>query len=1262
MKNPQTPPKNSPQGSSRQLTPQQQSALATDKNVSVTAGAGSGKTTILVERYLKIILEQRIDVRRVLAITFTEKAAAEMTERVSAMLRERLARETNPARRARLLELRERLNSAQISTIHAFCARILREFPVASGIDPDFSVLGEFQQELFASEAVDEIFGELDQQTLETPYSREEWKELLRQVPPALLKQALALALPHPYEMKLLRQRFAEQSDEQLLAKLQETFFQRLENALDTRSLPAAVLPLLAQIDAAAVSRANLTERGQQAFALIDDLLSLKTPETDPINFWQTCLDLSRLMVTSEGQPFKIPSGIGKKEDLGEAYGLVKQLSEAIHPLARFAAEGFSAVPGRVDRLGLQALRKILFLYEQVEARYREKKEERGMLDFEDLQWLALEMLQEHPAVRNTLRNRYRYIMVDEFQDTNDLQWDIISLLGEFEGELQPDKFFVVGDPKQSIYGFRNADVRVFQRVKEVFAEKHPDPAAYPGNVVLEESFRFLPALNDFVNFLFGKILQKEPENPFAVGYERLSTRREVAEPGRIELALLHKDEIKNRPALSQEDYIARTIRDLLDSDGAEEGAKVYRRRQGREEPHPLRPGDIAVLIPRRTHLLELESKLREYNIPFKTVGGVGFYRRQEIFDVYHLLRLLDNPDDDLAFAAILRSPFAGISDPGLFHLALLKKPYQSYRQTLAKIEDFSPFPAPDRRQLPLFREQLSRWEQRRDRLSLSRLLGEIFDESFYRATLAAEWNGEQLLANLDKIVEMAREYEQSGFMSLGDFIDSLHQTITLDPREGEAQIALEDEGTVKIMTVHQAKGLEFPVVFCPYLQQTPRGESGKARFDSDAGLALKIRDPQNHYREAAPFLYEWIDDRQRQKQLAELRRLFYVSVTRARDRVYLVGSYAGSELERENCLAWAVRALGIDPAALTEDFIEIAGGLKIHLTLKFDALEDAAGEDARRGRPGGVFGEAGLQALEQTLTESLEASPGAVEGSPGAESEPLRLPVNLLAVKDRPKGVTFSATQLLTFQADPQNYFRRYHLGFFESDYEFLKQVSDAESMSLVKGKIVHKILEDGIPGSDAEMLARLEQCFFTYEIFDPGDQQTLKTEVPALLQPFAGSEFAQKIFSAGEWKTEITLTMRLVGDSFGEEDYLTGTLDRIFRNPAGEWEVADYKTNNITAAEVEKTGQKYEMQMKTYALLLAQLFPDQPAYPVSLYFLLPEKEYQKVYSPAEVQEIYREFAGLVARIKEYYPFGEGLPGPAIAPTKKKVLIPKAK
>jgi ATP-dependent helicase/nuclease subunit A len=1204
----------------RKLTPQQSAALAIDKNISVTAGAGSGKTTILVERYLKIILDELVNVRDVLAITFTEKAAAEMTERVSRMLRERLLQEDNPRQRARLLELRERLNSAQISTIHAFCARILREFAVASGVDPDFSVLGEFQLELLINATVEEVFDQLDNRKLESAYSDEDWKELLRQIPVNFLKEIFSVTLAHRYEMNRFRQRLEAATDEQLLAEAQQIFFEKLEANVDTAQLLRDALPLLKQIDAEVVPLANLKPKGQQAFELIDKFLAIREPESEKIEFWQLLIDLSLLMATSEGQPFKIPSALGKKDDLKDTYELFKELSARIHLLYRFTQSYFSTVPGRLDLLCIRALRKIMALHQIIEKRYEEKKEERGMLDFDDLQLLALEMLQNHEHVRNTLRNRYHYVMVDEFQDTNDLQWEIISLLGTIDGELQEDKFFVVGDPKQSIYGFRNADVRVFRQVKDTFAKPHRDNGEYPGNIVLQESFRFQTNINRFVNYLFERILGVDRENEFDVAYEALDTRREVAETSHIEIAFLSKEDSKAHKMISQGDYIARAIRKLLGISEGVESVSVYQRSGAGEVLRSICPGDIAILIPRRTHLLELESKLRRYGIPFKTIGGVGFYRRQEIFDVYHLLRYLDNPSDELAFLGVLRSPFAGISDAGLFCLSLEKRPYETYRQALARITDFSQFPEADRRQLPVFTRQLARWERRRDRLSLSRLLTEIFDESFYRVTVAVEWNGEQLLANIDKIVEMAREYEQGGFMSLADFIDSLHQTIHQDPREGEAQIAMEDEGTVKIMTVHQAKGLEFPVVFYPDLQQTIRNDPGKVRLDSDTGLGVKIRDPQNGYREMTPFLFQWIDYRQKQKQLAELKRLFYVAVTRARDRVYLVSAYQNSDLQKDNCLGWTARALDFDPLTFTEESLTIDGNLTVHMTLKIDPeeLKTALYQDV----------EPGIKQVEETLREPQERS---------AEAN---LPIDLLPVSDHPKGVVFSATQLLTFRNDPENYFRRYHLGFFESDYEFLKQVSDPDTMSLVKGKIVHKILEDGIPASGANLQNRLEQCFFFYEIFDEEQQKELCEEIPRLLNPFVRSEFAKKIFSADEWKTEISLTMRL------GSDYLTGTLDRLFRNTAGEWEVADYKTNKITASEVKKIGRKYEMQMQTYALLTAQLFPGQSAYPVSLYFLLPEQEYRIVYTPEDVKNIYIEFTEIIEQIKQYYPFGERLLG----------------
>ncbi len=1200
------------------LTPDQQKALATDRNISVTAGAGSGKTTILVERYLNIILEEGVDVRAVLAITFTDKAAAEMTERVAQKI-DRLLRDERHARQhQRLLQLRERLNSAQISTIHAFAAKILREFAVAAEIDPDFSVLNEFTRTLFTREAIDEVFTRLNEQPLQSPYSPEEWKELLRQIPPDQLKKILTVLLEHPYELAKLRQRFEKQSDEELGQYLQERFFELLSAAIDISTFLEEILPLVREIIGNNEPSDELSDNARELMMILTAVDQAAGAGDRSLDLWQALMKLSARLSTNSHTAYRQISRVFGKFTHPQTESLVLQLSNRLLPLHQFCSEVVSLPPGKADRLFLEAFRKILFLEQLTREIYREKKEERGFLDFEDLQILALKLLQEHPEIRHTLRNRYRYIMVDEFQDTNQLQWELISLLGSLDGELEEAKFFVVGDPKQSIYGFRNADVRVFRQVKTEFAALQEKLGQESGNILLGDSFRFLPSINRFINLLFDKILGIDEQNPYDVPYEPLMTRRSVEDTGYIELAFLDQEKLRES-GLSQEDYLACTIRELLNSD-----VRVYRKTPLGERLYPIRPGDIAILIPRRNQLLELEFKLRKYGVPFKTIGGMGFYRRQEIHDVYHLLRLLTNPADNLALVAVLRSPFAGVSDAGLFYLSLEKG--ETYRQKLENIGDLSQYPKPDQQALRLFREQLTRWEQRRDRLSLSRFLDEVFEESFYRAAVAAQWNGEQLLANLDKIIEQARDYEQSGFIAMQDFIQSLHQMIDQDPREGEAQLALEDTNTVKIMTIHKAKGLEFPVVFCPYLQQTVRGKQGGIQFDPDEGLAAKIRDPEQEYRATTPFLYEWLKFRESQREIVEVKRLFYVVVTRARDRVYLVGDWStkgvNKVLGKDNPLSWTAEALQLDLPAASNSPLEIEDGLQIQLTTTVAAMDT---------------GEIDFQNVQKNLKTVQKAIQRfAKEKSPRPEEAHSELPMHLRPVKSIPEGVVFSATQLLTFMENPPRYFQRYHLGFFESDYEFVKQIGDPDSVSLLKGKIVHYILENGLPQNPAEILERLDHAFFHYEVFDTELQEELRKEIPNLLLPFRESEFGRRVFAATEYKTEISITMRL------GKDYFTGTLDRIFLNEAHQWEVVDYKTNRVSAGEVESAGKKYEMQMKGYGLLVARLFPEQPLYPVSLYFLRPEKIYSKIFTPEDIVAIEREFTDLIEEIRQFYPFGE--------------------
>lgn len=363
------------------------------------------------------------------------------------------------------------------------------------------------------------------------------------------------------------------------------------------------------------------------------------------------------------------------------------------------------------------------------------------------------------------------------------------------------------------------------------------------------------------------------------------------------------------------------------------------------------------------------------------------------------------------------------------------------------------------------------------------------------------------------------------------------------------------------------------------------------------------------------------------------------MAVTRARDHVYLVGSYGNNELARENCLAWTAAALEIDPETPAAGEITPEGDLVVEVVLDGPALAapDVTQQDV------------------QTGLEQLEAAVAEAEAAPAQQEEDRNRYRYLRPVQDSPRGVTFSATQLMTIAANRDRYFQRYHLGFFENDYEFLKQAKDdpgekddsgdeddKENLSLLKGKIVHKILEDGLPPNRDAIMEGIEKAFFYYEVFDPDEQEFLKQDITELIVAFATTDFARKIFSAREWKTEITLTMKL------DNDFLTGTLDRIYLSDQGIWEVVDYKTNNIDASDIEKTSEKYQLQRETYAMLMAQLFPQQNIYPVTLYFMKPQQPYPRPprnhFKLLDVNAVKKEFIELIKEIKQNFPYLERL------------------
>ena len=1093
------------------LTEKQLSAIGCKGNMAVTAGAGTGKTLVLVERYLDILLKQEVDIRQILAITFTKKAAAEMMTRVADRIDGLLADSNTGHKRERLLQIRGHLSAAYISTIHSFCSRILREYPVEAGIDPDFTQLSDMQFELLFNEALNESLNELNSE-------EENWMDLFRALRIWSVEQMLREALGHRFEMQRVLEIYDNHSPEDLYTQLVASYLKEGKGNTD----PAILKQILFQVQEILVIAQNQGLNDP----IIEELKELqKADDQNSIEFWRALVNLRSRFTTQKKQAYTNLRFLGGKQLWGEVHsGKVLRLSGLFAELAELP----EPVPGPVDLRNFRIMVQFLALYRRVEERFRLKKQLYNMVDYDDLQLLVYHLLNTNDTLRQSVARRFRYIMVDEFQDTNPLQWAIINLLGD----LSDKKHFIVGDPKQSIYGFRNADVRVFNRVKQSFISHAPDER-HMTDIVLEDSFRFKEHLAGFINRLFGGIMRNETGREWEVGYDPMVCKRRDADGGEVVITLLEGD--------SQPASIAAHV------------TSIWR---GSE----WKPGDIALLLRTRNHLLEIEETLRKEGIPFKTIGGIGFFQRQEIFDVYHLIRFLISPEDDIALIGLLRSPFADISDEGIFMLSLEKEPARYWQKLLRANDDFK-LPSDDRRKLKRFRELAENWLYWRDRMSFNELLDSIFNQSGFRAIYAADQKAARYLANLDKILDQAVELERSGFASLADFGEALQNLIRSQIQESEAQVEIEDKTTVKIMTIHQAKGLEFPVVILPYLEQQLRSESyNTAIFDEQYGFAPALADEDR-----PGYLQETVRKRARQKALAELKRLFYVGCTRAKDKLILLGSTKAGSIPSETPLSWLVDQFEIDPAGHTGPVIDT--GVTISYTMP-----------ATRVTPGRAAGQ---------ITRNIRTLQDHIDRHSMTEQRPYYF----LAMEDQPAGEIFSATQLMIYDRSPVEYYERYHLGYFASDYDFSLRLESEEDTAILRGKLIHKYFEEY---QDFDLRRTLHE----YEITDEGLIRRLRGEVEETIDRITKSEKISAILGAKEYANEVSVicTMR--------EDLLTGMIDRLFRNDNDEWEIIDYKTNRISPSQVDETARTYRLQLDVYALLLAGLFPAQDVYRVNLYF----------------------------------------------------------
>ncbi|MDO9035691.1 MAG: 3'-5' exonuclease, partial [Methanoregula sp.] len=558
-----------------------------------------------------------------------------------------------------------------------------------------------------------------------------------------------------------------------------------------------------------------------------------------------------------------------------------------------------------------------------------------GGLDFSDLILHARQLFVEQRELVSThFMPRFRYILVDEFQDTDLAQFDIIlSIIGK--PSPTTDCLFIVGDPKQSIYLFRDADVTRFKEAQEIIS------AACKGRVVnLDTSFRSTKEVIGLSNFIFSRLLASA-EKPWEFGYEpvKISESR-AGHTGSVELLLPPKGSDAAGTKRNEAGMLARRIHSIVNA----QPLSVYS-----EQPdhtfiqRPARYGDIAILLEARTSLSYYLSALGEYGIPFYVHGGTGFYHRQEVYDLCNILPFLEHRHDNISLAGILRSPYFGVPDTELFSIA-----QENGRMLWDKLGAYvtRTGAGPATRAFAL----LSSWQQYAGRSGLVSLLRRILSESGVYTVYAALPAGEQILANIEKLVSMARNREEAGNYALADFTADLRQAMDEDEREGEAPLDALCENAVNIMTVHAAKGLEFPIVFVPDMGTGFRDRPDPIMIgDNPLLVGVKVPNPADNYEMTESAVMVMLRELQRQKERAERKRLLYVALTRARDHLFMSGTApedSGLSLDlARSRIEWVFTALSVTGDAIA------AGGLVLPSGLHLAIVSDPMAIPAEMGR-----------------------------------------------------------------------------------------------------------------------------------------------------------------------------------------------------------------------------------------------------------------------------------------------------------------------
>ncbi|HEU5139568.1 MAG TPA: helicase-exonuclease AddAB subunit AddA [Bacillales bacterium] len=882
---------------------QWEAIAARGQNMLVAAAAGSGKTAVLVERIIRKITEDEIDVDRLLVATFTNAAAAEMKARIGKELEKALVEDPSSLHLRRQISL---LNRAQISTIHSFCMNVLRRYYYKIGIDPAFRVVDETEAELMREEVIGELFeeeyGKENNEAfyeLVDRYSGDRSDVALQM----LVEKLYDFSRSHPDPDQWLddmayRYRVPEYvgiDDLSWARGLLENVEMQLEGLKDVLGQADQ---LTYQPGGPAPYQTNFSEDQ----LILDGLLSACRDS------WSALYEVFQSVKFGKLKPVR-----GDEYD-DEMKEQAKQLRDKVKKqVEKIGNELFKHSPERyLDDLRAMAphVETLSGLVKAFDRRYKKAKLEKGLIDFDDSQHYCLEVLadldldsgERHPSdAAIDYREQFNEVLVDEYQDTNFVQEAILSFI------TTGDNLFMVGDVKQSVYRFRQAEPGLFLAKYKAFQK---DGNGDGLRIDLAKNFRSRAEVLDGTNFLFRQIMN---ERIGEIDYDEDAELRlgfgeyPEASSSAPEILLIDREEDKEEESatadLKKEQLEARLIAERIQSLISSQYA-VYDKDTG--EMRSVQYRDIAILL--RSAYSSAPIMLEEFKqrgIPAYAELSTGYFEAVEVEVMMSLLQIVDNPHQDIPLAGVLRSPIVGLSGEELAQIRIAKRKSDYYEAMRTYIQQETDELA---RKVEAFFAKLQSWRTRARRGSLSDLIWQIFRETGYYDFVGGMPGGRQRQANLRALYDRARQYESTSFRGLFRFLRFVERMRDRGSDFGAARALGEQEDVVRVMTIHKSKGLEYPVVFIGGLNKKFNFSDSRGAYmlDKELGFGTKYIDPK--LRISYPTLSMMAMRRKSEMEMrAEEMRVLYVALTRAREKLYLVGTVKDAE---KTITQWAQQAI----------------------------------------------------------------------------------------------------------------------------------------------------------------------------------------------------------------------------------------------------------------------------------------------------------------------------------------------------------------